>query len=40
MDPRTCCCVEWHKTIRVVIFAIVSLVHGLMLAGHGNLPLL
>lgn len=41
VDPRRgcgCCCVEWHRTLRVAIVSIVTLVHGLMLVGYGVLP--
>lgn len=33
------CCVEWHRTMRVAIIAVVSLLHGLVLAVSGALPL-
>ncbi|MBB5070055.1 hypothetical protein BJ969_003143 [Saccharopolyspora gloriosae] len=31
MFRHGCCCEEWHKTMRIVVYVIASLVHGLVL---------
>ncbi|MER7014543.1 hypothetical protein ABT324_24225 [Saccharopolyspora sp. NPDC000359] len=38
MRRKQCCCAELHNTMRLLIFAIATLAHGMLLMGHGMYP--